>query len=579
MHKDFTISATGYYLSDYNCIDNGLKASIMAIERTVHSPLATFYKWENAQRNRLYLRQPINGEWQNYTWGECGDQVRRMAAYLKSLNYEPGSRIAILSKNCVHWMLSDFAIWMAGYVSVPMYPNMSPNTVKQILEHSESKMLFVGKLDDWAYLKPGVPENLPCVAYPFYGITEYKNWDDIIKNNAPIKENPDYPMQNLCTIMYTSGTTGVPKGVMHTFYNFGFAAEYAFPELKVDNTAVFFSYLPMCHIAERLLIEMGSLYTGGQVSFAESLETFPKNLQETSPTLFLAVPRIWSKFQEKILEKMPQQKLDRLLKIPIVNGIVRKKIKAALGLSKAEQCFSGAAPISVDTINWFWKIGIKIQQAYAMTEDCCYSHTNYIDRNKVGTVGLRFPHVDVKISEQGEILIKHPAMMKGYYKEEAQTKEVFNEEGYFKTGDKGDVDTEGYLKITGRVKELFKTSKGKYVAPMPIEMKMAANTDIGQALVIGYGLPQPMVLVTLSENGKKKSNADVEAGLDKTLKAVNETLDSFEKLEKVVVMKEEWTIQNNMLTPSLKIKRNEVEKLFQDNYEKWFEMKGDVIWQ
>lgn len=545
----------------------------------IHAPLETFYKWELTQPDKLFMRQPINGEWHNYTWKQCGDQIRSMANYLRSLNFEPGSKIAILSKNCVHWVLSDYAIWMAGYVSVPMYPNMSPATVKQILQHSESKLLFVGKLDDWNYLKPGVPENLQCIAYPFYGIKEFENWDDIVTKYEPIKEDLTYPIENLASIMYTSGTTGVPKGVMHTFYNFAFAAEHAFPMLGVNNTASFFSYLPMCHIAERLLIEIGSLYTGGKVSFAESLDTFPKNLQETSPTLFLAVPRIWSKFQEKILEKMSQKKLDLYLKIPVLNNIVKKKVKAALGLLKAEQCFSGAAPIPVDLIKWFWKLDIKIQQAYAMTEDCCYSHTNFKDKNKIGTVGLKFPHIDLKISEQGEILIKHAALMKGYYKEETITKEAFTDDGYFKTGDKGSVDSQGYLSITGRVKELFKTSKGKYVAPMPIEMKFASNTDVGQVAVVGYTLPQPMALVTLSELGRKKSSSDIETHLLKTLIEINASLDSFEKLEKLIVIKDEWTVQNNLLTPSFKIKRNEVEKLFQDKYENWFNEKKDILWE
>lgn len=551
----------------------------MASYIDIHTPLSTFYKWEKTQPDTLYMRQPVNGEWKNYTWRQCGDQIRRMAAYLRSLNLEPGSRIAILSKNCVHWVLSDYAIWMAGHVSVPMYPNMSPNTVRQILVHSESKLVFVGKLDDWNYLKPGVPEGMPCISYPFYAIPGFENWDEIVARFEPLGGDPDYPIENLCSIMYTSGTTGVPKGVMHTFYNFAFAAEYAFPVLNVDNNDIFFSYLPMCHIAERLLIEIGSLYTGGKVSFAESLETFPKNLQDTSPTLFLAVPRIWAKFQEKILEKMPQKKLDLLLKIPIVKGIVQSKIKKALGLSHARQCFSGAAPIPADLIRWFWKLDIKIQQAYAMTEDCCYSHTNYRDRNKIGTVGLRFPHVDIRISEQGEILIKHPALMKGYYKEPSLTAEAFTEDGYFKTGDKGEVDSEGFLKITGRVKELFKTAKGKYVAPMPIEMKFAVNTDISQVLVVGYALPQPIALINLSEAGKLKSKQEIADSVGKTLVAINATLDSYEKLEKAVIMKEEWTVQNNMLTPSMKIKRNEVEKLFQDNYENWFNRGELVIWE
>ncbi len=543
------------------------------------SPLETFYHWEKTQPDKIYLRQPIGGEWQNYTWQACGIQVRKMAAYLKSLNYEPGSRIGILSKNCVHWVLSDFAIWMAGHISVPMYPNMAPATVRQILEHSETKLLFVGKLDDWNYLKPGIPTDLPCIAYPFYGITEFPIWDDVIKTVEPIQGDVIIDIQNLCTIMYTSGTTGVPKGVMHTFFNFAFAATLAFPRIKVDNDATFFSYLPMCHIAERLLIEIGSLYTGGMVSFAESLETFPKNLRDTEPIVFLAVPRIWAKFQEKILEKMPQKKLNTFLKIPVLNSIVKKKIKKSLGLENATNIYSGAAPISPDLINWFMKLGIEISQAYAMTEDCCYSHANMPGRNKVGTVGERFPQVDIHISEQGEILIKHPGMMMGYFKEEQLTKDVFTEDGYFKTGDKGEVDQEGFLKITGRVKEMFKTSKGKYVAPMPIELKFSANTDIGQVLVVGYTLPQPICLINLSENGKVKSKKEIEKSIGDTLIAINNTLNSYEILEKAVIMQKEWTIDNGLMTPSLKIKRSEVEKLFQDSYEKWFNQPATVIWE
>lgn len=551
----------------------------MAQQLEIKSPLEILYKWEADKANDIFMRQPIQGEWHNYTWKQSGDEVRRMAAYLKSLNYEPGSRIAILSKNCVHWVLSDLAIWMAGYVSVPLYPNITPATLRQILEHSESKLVFVGKLDDWEYLKPGILSNLPCIAYPFYGITEFDSWDDVIVKQNPISENLIYPIDNLATIMYTSGTTGVPKGVMHTFYNFAFAVTYALPEINVGDEARFFSYLPMCHIAERLLIEMGCLYSGGMVSFAESLETFPKNLAETKPTVFLAVPRIWAKFQEKILEKMPQKKLDTLLKIPLINGIVKKKIKAGLGLTKATNVFSGAAPISVELINWFAKVGIQIQQAYAMTEDSCYSHVNVKQRDKIGTVGQNLPHVDVRISEEGEIQIKHPAMMKGYFKEPQLSADVFTPDGYFKTGDKGERDTQGYLKITGRVKDIFKTSKGKYVAPGPIEMRLMDDTDIEQACVVGVGLPQPIALLVLSEQGKKKAERDLEHGIRQVIYRINETLDSFEKLSKAIIVKDEWTIDNGFMTPTMKIKRNEVEKKYADKYESWYAIHEDVIWE
>ncbi|MFN3939431.1 MAG: AMP-binding protein [Chitinophagales bacterium] len=551
----------------------------MAQQLEIKSPLEIFYQWETEKANEIFMRQPINGKWQNYTWKQCGSEVRSMAAYLKSLNYEPGSRIAILSKNCVHWILSDLAIWMAGHVSVPLYPNITPATLKQILEHSESKLVFVGKLDDWAYLKPGVPAHLPCIAYPFYGISEFANWDDIIAKQIPLSENQVYPIENLATIMYTSGTTGIPKGVMHTFYNFAFAVTYALPEIGVRDNARFFSYLPMCHIAERLLIEMGCLYSGGTVAFAESLETFPKNLAETKPTVFLAVPRIWAKFQEKILQKIPQKKLNMLLKIPLISGMVKRKIKASLGLTEATNIFSGAAPISVDLINWFGKLGIQIQQAYAMTEDSCYSHVNVKNRDRTGTVGQNLPYVDVRISEEGEIQIKHPALMKGYFKEPQLSAEAFTPDGYFKTGDKGERDAQGYLKITGRVKDLFKTGKGKYVAPGPIEMRLMDDADIEQACVVGVGLPQPIALLVLSEQGKKKAERDLEHGIRQVIYRINNTLDSFEKLHKAIIVKDEWTVDNGFMTPTLKIKRNEVEKKYADKYESWYAVPEDVIWE
>ena len=545
----------------------------------VRSPLEMLYKWEQEKPEVLYMRQPIEGQWINYNWARVADEVRRMAAWLQAKGYEPGSKVAILSKNCVHWVLADWAIWMAGYVSVPIYPNVTPHTLNQILEHSESKLCFVGKLDDWPYLKPGVPAAMDRVSFPFYGINEFPNWDEVLQGVEPMKENVVYPMDNICTIMYTSGTTGIPKGVMHSFFNFAYAASNALPPLHIGQEATFFSYLPMCHIAERLLIEMGSLYAGGQVSFAESLDTFPKNLADTQPTVFLAVPRIWAKFQEKILEKMPQKKLSLLLSIPVINGIVKNKIRKTLGLAKATNIFSGAAPISVELINWFGKLGIQIQQAYAMTEDSCYSHVNIKWRDKVGTVGEALPDVEVRISEEGEIQIRHEALMKGYYKEPGMTAEVFTPDGYFKTGDKGERDSEGYLRITGRVKDLFKTSKGKYVAPGPIEMKLMDDPDIEQACVVGLGLPQPIALVTLSESGRKKTERDLEHVLRTTMFHINEGLDSFEKMQKIIIITDEWTIDNGLMTPTLKIKRGDVEKKYQMNYEKWYDIKGDILWE
>ena len=544
---------------------------------TYPSPLEMLYKWEQETPNKIYMRQPIKDVWHNWTWKETANQVRKMAAYLKSLNLPDGSRIGILSKNCAHWMFSDLAIMMAGHVSVPLYPNLNAETLKQILEHSETQVLFVGKLDDFESMRPGIPSNMQCIAYPFYTEEGYPIWDDLVKNVTPMSEDLVRDPEELATIIYTSGTTGLPKGVMHKFFNFGFAANNAVKTIDLDNTEKFFSYLPLCHIAERLLVEMGSLYTGGQVSFAQSLDTFAQNLSETQPTVFLGVPRIWTKFQQGVLAKLPQKKLNVLLSIPIISSLIKKKIRIGLGLNSATNVFTGAAPTPTSTIKWFERLGVKIQEAYAMTENCCYSHVTLHNNIKIGCVGKALPFCEVKLSEQNEILIKHDALMLGYYKEEKMTAETIKD-GWLYTGDEGSIDLEGFLKITGRVKDLFKSTKGKYVAPSPIEMKLSANKNIENVCVVGDGLPQPIALVVLSEYGKGRSKEDVTASLAKTLNVVNPKLDHHEKVKRLVVLQEEWTIENKLLTPTMKIKRNSVEKIHKKNYEVWYDKLEHVIW-
>lgn len=540
-------------------------------------PLDMLYRWEKESPDLVYMRQPINGKWHEWTWKETGQEVRKMAAYLKGLGYEPGSKIAVISKNCAHWIISDLAIQMAGYTGVPMYPNLNEDTVKQILEHSESKLLFVGKLDDWNSMRPGVPDNVKCIAFPFYTEEGYDEWNDLVKDVEPITEDVHRDPQDMATIIYTSGTTGMPKGVMHKFHNFGWATKKAIDELKLPpHSQRFFSYLPLCHIAERVLVEMGSIYTGSQVSFAESLDTFAANLAESKPTVFLGVPRIWTKFQQGILGKMPQKKLDLFLKIPILNGIVKKKIQSGLGLQEAPNVFTGAAPTPDSLIQWFAKLGINIQEAYAMTENCCYSHVTRNDAIKVGYVGQPLPDCEVKLSDVKEILVKHEALMDGYYKEPEMTAETLVD-GWLRTGDEGYIDHQGFLKITGRVKDLFKTSKGKYVAPSPIEMRISENSDIEQVCVVGDGIPQPIALVVTSESAEGKSQNEIEDSVLKTIERVNPELDHHEQVKKVVIVKEPWTIENELLTPTMKIKRNPIEKIYRDRYEEWYNAGEQVI--
>ncbi len=543
----------------------------------VRSPLEMLYHWEATRPDVVYLRQPIDGQIHTWTWREVGDEVRRMAAALQAMDLPPKSKIGLLSKNCAHWIMADLATMMSGHVGVPLYPNLNADTVKFVLEHSEARVLFVGKLDTWKDMKSGVPESVQLIAFPFYGHDEYTGWDYLTNAHQPLSGNYIPNPDDWASIIYTSGTTGYPKGVIHRFHAINFAISHAVRFINVGTGDRFFSYLPLSHIAERVLVELGSLYAGGTVDFAESLDTFAANLKVAKPTVFLGVPRIWSKFQQGILSKMPQAKLNRLLRIPIISGIVKKKIREGLGLEKARLVFTGAAPTPATLIHWFEKLDIRIQEAYAMTENCSYSHVTLPNNIKVGAVGQPLPHCEVRLGEDDEIQTRHEALMVGYYKDPEQTAESFTEDGYLRTGDTGSIDSEGFLKITGRVKDIFKTTKGKYVAPAPIELSLSSNTFVGQVVVVGDNIPQPIALITPSEEMAGKSPAEIIASLSRTLQEVNSLLDQHENLKKVVVLKEEWTVENGFLTPSMKIKRRVVEGKHRERYPSWYEQKDIIV--
>ena len=541
------------------------------------SPLSMLQHWEKETPHKIYLKQPVNGLWHTWTWQQAGQEVRRLATAIQALALPRNSHIALLSKNCAHWILCDLAIMMAGHVSIPLYPNLQQENVQQVLERSESVVLFAGKLDNWDAVKNGVPKHIKCIALPFCSHDRCESWSAFTKPHAPMQQIIESNATDLCSIVYTSGTAGSPKGVMFTFDAFAFVAQNAITSLGFKPTDRFFSYLPLSHIAERMLVEMVSLYAGGQVSFAESLQTFAQNLADTKPNIFLGVHRIWTKFHEGILAKVPQRKLDILLRVPFLSHFTKKKIRKNLGLNNTTMVLTGASPTPPALIEWFHRIGIRIQEAYAMTENCCYSHVTLSENIKIGYVGQALPYCEVRLGDSNEIQVRHKGLMKGYYNEPEKTKEAFTGDGYLKTGDEGFIDEEGFLKITGRIKDLFKTAKGKYVAPSPIEMKFSTNAVVDQVCVIGSGLAQPMALITLSETGRKRGTEELHAELKNSLRDINSLLDPHEKLYKIIVLREQWLVENNLLTPSLKIKRNEIEKRYAPFYTEWYDVGESII--
>ncbi|HKX42227.1 MAG TPA: AMP-binding protein, partial [Burkholderiaceae bacterium] len=362
--------------------------------------LQRLYHWERQAPDRVVLTQPLGGgAVRDYTWAQVMDQSRRMAAHLKGLGLAPGSRIALLSKNCAHWLMADFAIWLAGHVSVPLYPTLAAGTIRQILEHSEARLLFVGKLDGWAAMRAGVPAALPCIALPLAPPAEYPRWDAIIEATAPLPGEPVRDGDELATIMYTSGTTGLPKGVMHSFAGFAWSMQTALKRLPQGGAHGnrMLSYLPLAHVAERTLVEHGLLAVPVHVYFAESLETFAADLRRARPTLFFSVPRLWVKFQQGVQAKMPAEKLRRLLRIPIVRGIVRHKVLGALGLDACTFAAGGAAPMPRELLAWYEDLGLPIVEVYGMTENCGVSHATLPGVARPGTVGLPYQGVQSRL--------------------------------------------------------------------------------------------------------------------------------------------------------------------------------------
>ncbi|MBW8830701.1 MAG: AMP-binding protein [Burkholderiales bacterium] len=534
----------------------------------------------------VYMQQPINRQWRTWTWAQTLDEVRRMAGAIAANNFPVGSRIAIMSKNCAHWVMADLAIMMAGHISVPLYQNQSAETTRYVLDHSGAVMVFIGKLDEPERAKEALPANLPRISFPYPHRLQGDDWDEVVKAHQPIALDRLPKIDGIASIMYTSGTTGTPKGVVTRFRHIEAAISAGLRLFHFDGKDRYLSYLPMSHVAERALVEMGSLYSGMTLYFVESLDTFAADLQIAQPTAFFAVPRLWTRFQMGVLAKMPQHKLDRLLGIPIISGIVRKKIRKALGLAKARVIASGAAPISPSLLDWYTRLGINIHEVYGMTETFGQGTTTARGGARAGSVGKPYDTVEIKLGDgalnggaAGEVLVRTPALMDGYYREAEKTEEVITADGFYRSGDLGKIASDGSLQIVGRVREQFKTGKGKFVSPALIESLLMESAMIEQVCVMGNGMPQPVAIAVLSDVGKAQPRNAVEAAMNELMKNVNLQLESHERLAKLVLTTDLWTIENGMLTPTLKLRRLPMEDKYRAAAERWADEHGLVLWQ
>lgn len=576
-----------------------------------------YYQLEKYPQEKALVTK-YNGEWIATSTQEYINKANALSRALLRMGVKPNDKVAIISMtNRTEWNICDIGIMQTGAQDVPIYPTISEEEYEYVLNHSESVYCFVSCQEVYDKVQK-IRNNVPSLkeVYTFDEIKGAKNWQEVL-NEGKDESNQDEVEKrkeaihedDLATLIYTSGTTGKPKGVMLSHKNIASNSKYSVERLPLHlGHSKSLSFLPVCHIYERMILYMYQ-YCGVSIHFAESLETISDNLKEIKPEVMTAVPRLLEKVYDKIYAKGAEltgvkKKLffwaiDLGLKyepygqngwwyemqLKLANKLIFSKWREALG-GNLRAIASGSAALQPRLARVFNAGQIPVMEGYGLTETSPVVSVNDMrDRGfKIGTVGKPLRDTEVKIADDGEILVKGPQVMLGYYKNQEQTDEVIKD-GYFHTGDIGEIDSEGFLKITDRKKEMFKTSGGKYVAPQMLENAMKQSRFIDQIMVIGDGEKMPAAFIQpdfefIKEWGSKKGrniptdpnemvkNQDVIARIQKEVDFYNEKFGQWEKVKKFELTPNVWSIEGGQLTPTMKMKRKVIKEQYKDLYNK-----------
>jgi len=557
------------------------------------------------------------GEYQSISFREIQSQVYNISGGLKSLGVQKGDRVLLLSENRVEWAFSDYATLTLGAVTVPIYPTLLPAHIEFIINNSEGKVIIVStqvQLEKVLQVKDNLPNLEHIILIEGEPQEDVLSWKELLqKGEAYLKDNPtlieeslkQINRDDLASIIYTSGTTGVPKGVMLSHGNFLSNVEGSLQVIKVDHNDSFLSFLPLSHVFERMAGHFLAFHCGATIAYAESIETVAENLQEVHPTLMTSVPRFFEKVYARILESLEEDSalkkkiffwaLDvgkqaivyKLKKLPlpgllktkynIANKLVYSKLRERVG-GRIRIFISGGAPLSREIAEFFNSAGLTLLEGYGLTETSPVITVNPEENFKFGSAGLPLPNVEVAIAEDGEILTRGPHVMLGYYKNPDATRETIDEEKWLHTGDIGYLDKDGFLFITDRKKNIIVTSGGKNVAPQAIENLLIASRYIEQAVVVGDKRKYCSALIVPNWDNLKSfaqekgisfeaeedlfAHPEVQTLMRKEIDAVSVDLASYETIKKFRLLKEPFTIENDELTPTLKVKRNIIEKKY-----------------
>ena len=565
-----------------------------------------------------YVKQ--NGRWQATNWRHYAKEVRNAGKALMNLGLPHGGKVSILGFNKPEWVIFDLGAMAVGGAAAGVYTTCSAEEVQYIVHHAEALVMLCENKSQWEKVK-SQRDNLPLLKYVVMmkGAEEIDDpmvltWEEFNAKAEAISDE-DYDARldalkqdELAALIYTSGTTGPPKGVMLSHKNLQWTSNTMkdMVDLRAGDCGV--SYLPLSHIAEQMMTIHGPSQVGSAIYYAESIEKVPDNLKEVQPTVVFGVPRIWEKFYAGVTAKLklatfPKNMLvewvqgvckevndlknqGRSLPLPLelqyklADKLVLSKLKPALGLGRARMCVTGAAPISKEILEFFSGLDVVIREVYGQSEDCGPTSFNTIGKTKLGSVGVAIAGCDVRIADDGEILVKGPNVFMGYFKEEAATNEALVD-GWLHSGDLGEIDSAGFLSITGRKKDIIITAGGKNIAPKNIEAALKNHELIDEAVVIGDRRKYLSALVTIDPDAfaafKQKNSVDgpddpkIQAIVQRTVEEVNSKLARVETIKKFTILKRNFSVEDGELTPTLKVKRKIVNDHFADEIEAMYQ--------
>lgn len=526
--------------------------------------LDLFWRWTERQPDQPFVTQKFGDEWHTMSWGEAGVQVRRMtSALIALLGQNTGERIVILGRNSLHWYLADLAGQSAGHIVAGVLTTSLPEQVTHCFELTGAKLLFLGPSENWETVRDCVPDDVRIIAMP--GVTEpraFTTWDELLASHESFVGTPAPPLDEPRIIIFTSGTTGLPKGVVHSLRS-GTAVISPFVECDELAGKRFINYLPMGHGAERVVIGYQMISNGGQTVISNGARTFAEDMKLAKVDWFLAPPRLWLAYQKMAVAVLGgEEAANRLVENPATAPQAGAAFKELLSLHDARFLANSTAPLPLSIHQWFDKAGVVVCDIYGQSESTPVT-LNTPSENRIGTVGKAAFGSEVKLSPEGEILVRTPGRMLGYYNMPEKTAQTIVD-GWVHTGDRATVDADGFYCIVGRVCEEFKTAKGKYVAPVPIENAISENELVEQQMLCGRGLAQTVLLIVLSAVARQRGREEIEQNLRAAVERINAKQEKHARVALIVICGDRWTLENRLLNPVGKMLRDPIEKKYAD---------------